>query len=417
MSSSGADKSGVPACRPIAAFLRPIAAHTYRRTARELPARKASAVVRRSDGLAIDWKPLTRLDSADRGQLRDLSECAPQPNVFYEPEYLLAARSLSLAEGAGILLVGSAGRLIGALAGRIEGLAHGRPVTTFVAWELPYAPLSAPLVDREAADAAVDAFLNEMPRLPGSPRVALFRLMDREGPFARVLTDRLYSRMKRPYALDPHRRAALIPGEDDPLKGVSQKRLKELRRQRARLSEHGALVHETVTGEGIETAVEAYLKLEAAGWKGRIGAAASVSGAGSFLAEAVIGLAREGKARIDFLKVDGKAIATTILLFSGDRAWFWKTAYDENYARFSPGVLLALELTEALGRDRSIALVDSCAVAGHPMIDHLWRGRIEVADWMVPLADLPSARLALIAEKFRRAALKPVKSLRDKLRG
>ncbi len=417
MSSSGAGKAGVPAVSPIAAFLRPIAARTYRRQASVLPVRKAAAVARRRDGLSIEWKPLTRLDAADRGRIHDLSTRALQPNIFYEPEYLLAARNLSLAEGAGVLLVGAEGRLIGALAGRVEGLAYGRPVPTFVAWELPYAPLSVPLVDREMADAAVDAFLNELPRLSGNPRVTLFRLMDREGPFVRVLADRLYSRMKRPHTLDPHRRAALIPAEADPLKDVSQKRLKELRRQRARLSENGALAHETVTGKGIEVAVEAYLKLEAAGWKGRIGAAASVSGAGHFLAEAVIGLAREGKARIDFMKLDGKPIAATILLFSGNRAWFWKTAYDENYARFSPGVLLALELTETLGRDRSIALVDSCAVAGHPMIDHLWRGRIEVADWIVPLADASSATLALAAVKFRRAALKPIKSLRDKLRG
>jgi hypothetical protein len=417
MSSSGAGKAGVPAVRPIAAFLRPIAARAYRRPARALPVRKAAILARRSDGLSIEWKPLTRLDAADRGRIHDLSARALQPNVFYEPEYLLAARSLSLVEGAGVLLVGSGGRLIGALAGRIEGLAHGRPVPTFVAWELPYAPLSVPLVDREAADVAVDAFLNELPRLPGNPRAALFRLMDRGGPFARVLVDRLYSRMKQPHMLDPHRRAALIPGEADPLKGVSPKRLKELRRQRARLSEHGVLARKTVTGEGIEAAIRTYLSLEASGWKGRIGAAASISGAGHFLAEAVIGLAREGKARVDFLKLDGRPIAATILLFSGNRAWFWKTAYDENYARFSPGVLLALELTETLGRDRRVALVDSCAVANHPMIDHLWRGRIEVADWIVPLADTRWATLALAAEKFRRAALRPLKSLRDKLRG
>ncbi len=417
MSSSGAGKAGVPAVRPIAAFLRPIAARAYRRPAMALPVRKAAAVARRSDGLSIEWKPLTRLDAADRGRLRDLSARALQPNVFYEPEYLLAARSLSLAKGAGVLLVSSGGRLIGALAGRIEGLAHGRPVTTFVAWELPYAPFSVPLVDREVADEAVDAFLNELPRLSGRPRVALFRLMDRGGLFARVLADRLYSRMQRPHVLDPHRRAALLPSEADPLKGISQKRLKELHRQRARLSESGALVRETVTGEGIEAAIETYLSLEAAGWKGRIGAAANVSGAGHFIAEAVTGLARQGKARVDFLKLDGMPVAATILLFSGDRAWFWKTAYDENYARFSPGVLLALELTETLGGDRSIALVDSCAVADHPMIDHLWRGRIEVADWIVPLADTHGATLALAAEKFHRAALRPLKSLRDKLRG
>jgi len=417
MSSSGAGKAGVPVARPIAALLRPIAARTFLRPSKPLPARKAAFVIRRDDGLTIEWKPLTRLDAADCGRIRDLSARALQANVFYEPEYLLAARSLAVAEGAGVLLVGSAGRLIGALAGRVEGLAHGRPVPTFVAWELPYAPLSVPLVDRGAADAAVGVFLNELPRLPGSPRVALFRLMDRGGAFAPVLADRLYSRMKRPHTLDPHRRAALIPGQADPLEGVSQKRLKELRRQRARLSELGALARETVTSEGIDAAVAAYLSLEAAGWKGRIGAAAKVTGAGSFVAKAVVGLAREGKARVDFLKLDGKPIAATILLFSDNRAWFWKTAYDENYARFSPGVLLALELTETLGRDRSIVLVDSCAVADHPMIDHLWRGRIELADWIVPLADARGATLALAAEKFRRAALRPLKSLRNRLRG
>ena len=80
-------------------------------------------------------------------------------------------------------------------------------------------------------------------------------------------------------------------------------------------------------------------------------------------------------------------------------------------------MLLALELTETLGRDRSIVLVDSCAVADHPMIDHLWRGRIELADWIVPLAETRWATLALAAEKFRRAALRPLKSLRDRLRG
>lgn len=417
MSSSGAGKAWPSAARTIAAYFPPIAAFFDRRPPAMAPKRKAAILARRSDERSIEWKPLARLDAADCARIRALSARALQPNVFYEPEYLLAARSLTLADGVGVLLVGAEDRLIGALAGRIEGLARGRPVSTFVAWELPYAPLSVPLVDRDAADMAVEAFLNELPRLLGSPRAALFRLMDRGGPFAQVLVDRLYSRMKRPHALDPHRRAALIPEDAEPLKGVSSKRLKELRRQRARLSEHGALAHETVTGEGIEAAVEAYLRLEAAGWKGRIGAAAKVSGAGSFLAETVTGLARVGKARIDLLKLDGKPIAATILLFSGDRAWFWKTAYDESYARFSPGVLLTLELTDALGRDRKLALVDSCAVADHPMIDHLWRGRIEVADWTVPLADASSARLALAAEKFRRATLKPIKSLRDKLRG
>ena len=128
----------------------------------------------------------------------------------------------------------------------------------------------------------------------------------------------------------------------------------------------------------VEAAVEAYLKLEAAGWKGRIGAAASVSGAGSFLTEAVIGLARQGRARIDFLKLDGKAIAATILLFSGNRAWFWKTAYDETHRRAGPGSLVAALASEAMVADPAIRRLDSCAMPDHRIANRLWKGRVRV---------------------------------------
>jgi hypothetical protein len=107
MSSSGAGKAWPSAARSIAAYFPPIATRFYRRQANEAPKRKIAIRAPRSDGLAIEWKPLTRLDAADRGRIHDLSARALQPNVFYEPEYLLAARCLSLAEGAGVLLVGS----------------------------------------------------------------------------------------------------------------------------------------------------------------------------------------------------------------------------------------------------------------------------------------------------------------------
>jgi hypothetical protein len=103
------------------------------------------------------------------------------------------------------------------------------------------------------------------------------------------------------------------------------------------------------------------------------------------------------------------------VLFSGDRAWFWKTAYDEGHAHFSPGVLNALDLTAALGSDPRVSLVDSCAVAHHPMIDHLWSGRLAVADWLVPLAGSGPLMLGLAAETLRRAAIGSLKALRDRL--
>ena len=59
-------------------------------------------------------------------------------------------------------------------------------------------------------------------------------------------------------------------------------------------------------------------------------------------------LAADGKARIDRLFLNGTAIAATVTLASGDTAWCWKIAYDEGFARSSPGVQLVCDLTEKL---------------------------------------------------------------------
>ena len=119
---------------------------------------------------------------------------------------------------------------------------------------------------------------------------------------------------------------------------------------------------------------------------------------------------------MDRIILDGKTIAATITLYSGDYAWFWKIAYDEEYARFSPGVQISLDLTDVFEADRNLAMVDSCAVADHPMIDHMWAGRIAMADWLVPLDGTASFTAAAFAERARRIAVAPVKALRRRLK-
>ena len=50
----------------------------------------------------------------------------------------------------------------------------------------------------------------------------------------------------------------------------------------------------------------------------------------------------------------------------------FKTAFDEQLSRFSPGLLLQIENLAPLARD-DIAWADSCAAEGHSMIERLWR--------------------------------------------
>ena len=75
--------------------------------------------------------------------------------------------------------------------------------------------------------------------------------------------------------------------------------------------------------------------------------------------------------RID---LDGRAMAMLVNFITPPGAFSFKIAFDEEYARFSPGVLVQIENLQLLGRG-DIAWMDSCAAENHPMIDSLWGGR------------------------------------------
>jgi len=398
MSSFGAvdrkDRAPAVSARVVAPPLAPAESHALPRTKSPLKA---------------EWKPFCALESEIEAW-RGLVARALEPNVFLEPSFALAAaKHLSHGREVGALLVRDGTRLKGLVPGRIEGLAAGRPFATFVGWTHAYAPLSTPLIDRDAAKEVVGSVLAALPALPGRPRLILYPFVNEDGAVARLRAGELARRGIPVAYFGIHERAMLRPvASRDALASISGSRLKELRRQRRRLSEAGTLDRRTVTaGPEVRAAIDAYLALEAGGWKGKSGGAAqSNATTRAFFAEAVAALAAEGKARIDLLTLDAAPIAAAITLFSGDRAWFWKIAYDEEYARFSPGVQLALDLTADLGRNARISLIDSCAVADHPMIDRLWDGRLAIADWMMPLAGLGAAAfsVAVAAENIRRLA-------------
>jgi hypothetical protein len=110
-----------------------------------------------------------------------------------------------------------------------------------------------------------------------------------------------------------------------------------------------------------------------------------------------------------------KPIAALVTLRSGSTAWCWKIAYDEGFARFSPGVQLLLDVTQSLLEDPGVARGDSCATAGHPMIDHIWRERLALADRLVALGPQRPFGFAAACtlERTRRAAIAGLKRVRD----
>ena len=79
----------------------------------------------------------------------------------------------------------------------------------------------------------------------------------------------------------------------------------------------------------------------------------------------------------------------------------FKTAFDEDYARFSPGVLLQQANLDLLD-NRQVEWVDSCAAPGHPMIDSVWRERRALIWVNVALSSAPDRlRFAMLTKTER----------------
>src|SRR5690606_12316189 len=103
-------------------------------------------------------------------------------------------------------------------------------------------------------------------------------------------------------------------------KVLSASSRKKLRQHRRRLAEKGAITTTIITApEAVRGALEQFLAMEAAGWKGRAGTALlSDAGDAAFMRGAVGALADLGCAAIPAIAVDGKPVSMQIVARAGD---------------------------------------------------------------------------------------------------
>jgi CelD/BcsL family acetyltransferase involved in cellulose biosynthesis len=385
-------------------------------------ARRAAVTDRyAANALAVEWRSLSELEPI-ANEWRELAARALEPNVFYEPAFAQPAAKI-FGRDAGALLVWSGTsprKLLGFFPARIEPRRYGLKLPVLVGWSHAYAPLGTPLVEREAAEPVIAAWLACLADDPELPGLVLLPFLPVDGPFATAL-DAIVRRAQMPIAdFNLYQRAQLVPDGDRLFyveRTVGQHRHKELRRYVRRLGDIGALLFTTATEpETVAGAIADFFKLETRGWKGKAGTAASLhDDIRGFITSAINGLAAEGKVAINRIFIDGSAIAVTIMLRSADTAWFWKIVYDEKFAHYSPGVVLTFAVTEDLVEDTTLVRTDSCATADHPMIDHVWRDRLTLCDRLIAVR--PTAPFAAVRrlEMLRNAAIAAAKAVRSQM--
>jgi CelD/BcsL family acetyltransferase involved in cellulose biosynthesis len=365
-------------------------------------------------------------------QWRALAERAVEPNGYYLPDWELAVNAsapgrtgvsaLSAWSGLALAQNGTA-RLIGLVPAISLWRACRIPLPALVSAS-PYGTLCTPLLDRDMAGEAVVRLI-EAARKSGAHALIL-RDVAPGGAAMKVFAEVLAQDGLRPRRLQSHFRACLDARRDaDELlrDALGLKKLKELRRQRHRLAEHGAVAFEVArTPQQVGSALETFLTLEASGWKGKRGTALSQhDGDADFIRRAAPALAELGQCEMVTLRAGAAPVAAAIVLRHRNRAFYFKLGIDERFAKFSPGVQLTLDLTRHLCGDPAIELVDSTASADHPMINPIWRGRLGIADVLIPLRpNDPMVSLIHAAWTLRQfareAARRAVHLVRDRLR-
>jgi len=252
----------------------------------------------------------------------------------------------------------------------------------------PYGTLGTPLLDRHSPSDAAISLLNHA-RDAGA-RALFLRDIALDGRALAAFVMALARDDLRPRLVSAHARACLDATRDaDTLlqDALGARKLKELRRQRRRLADHGPVGFDVArTPAEVSRALETFLTLEASGWKGKRGTALlQRAGDSRFVRTAAPMLAKTGACEIVSLRAGATPVAAAIVVRHQNRAFYFKIGIDEAFAKFSPGVQLTLDLTRHLCADPFIATADSTADAGHTMIEPIWRGRLRIGDVLLPL--------------------------------
>ena len=308
---------------------------------------------------------------------------ACEPNPFFEPWFLLPAlRQWGVRDRVVVKAWFVDGRLTGFFPVVRSARYYGHAVTHATGWLHPNAVCGVPLI----ADGHEDAFWQDLlAHFDRSARRALFLhlpMLPAQGP-AHAALDRALSARPRAHFVAAEERRALLTGDTTATvyleASMSAKKRKELRRQHNRLAEEGTLAFERLEGDdGLAEWTAEFLALEAAGWKGAGGSAlASAAETRALFEQSLAGAAAAGRLERLAVRLDNRAIAMLVNFITPPGAYSFKTAFDEGYARFSPGMLLQLENLALLER-ADVQWTDSCAVEGHPMIERLWRGQRRV---------------------------------------
>jgi hypothetical protein len=345
----------------------------------------------------------------------ELAASALEPNPFYESWMLIhALRTLGVGKDLQLVLVFAPNRacpkeppiLCGVFPLERKPRYKGLPVSVLSLWKHLYCFLCTPLIRADCARKCLSAFFDWLARNPSTSPLIEFNYVSGEGPFHHALVDSLNERLILSFVSEVYTRAMFKPAAntDDYLRAaMSREHRKDLRRKAKRFAERGHFEYTALEPDGdVDGWLEDFMQLEVKGWKGELGGALASNEANRayFLAMAKEAF-RRGRLRMLALEFNGARVAQKCNFLAENGAFAFKIAYDENHARYSPGLLLEVENIRRLHETPEIEWMDSCAVPVHFMINRLWLARRTIQTVLLPTGRRPGELIVSLMPLIR----------------
>ncbi len=329
------------------------------------------------------------------------------PNVFMDPAVALAFAE-SWPDPIRIMLTwlrdpeaGNDVRLVGAwlLVERSTRLTW--PLKALVSPVGPVAYLGTPVIDAAYAAPVLTAMLEHIRTTPALPKLVLAGDMSGGSAVMDALEKVLADGKARARLIEARSRARLSACEEAEAfwaASMSTRHRQDFARKRRQLGRMGELVFSCVDEpEAVAAGLEEFLMLEASGWKGKRKSALTCDATTAhFTRRTVAELAQRRLVSLQALRLNGVPIAMAVVLFAGEAAYTWRTAYDETYRRFSPGVLLLENTTAYLITNPAVTVTDSCNHRDTGFQAERWPERHVVLDLLIDVNPGLSVRLLLL---------------------
>ncbi len=226
-----------------------------------------------------------------------------------------------------------------------------------------------------------------------------------DGPVGTALVTAAAVRGVHPTVYLDETRAAWYRTPDDRPSGAGineSERHRLARRARGLERELGAELR-VADRSGEPAAWEAFLTLEASGWKADAGTAlASSAGDAAFFRRMCAGMSATGHLELVALEAGGRTAAMECHLIERRATFVIKIAYSADLHRYSPGYLLGVRVLDGF-HAQGLELADSCADEGNAHINRLWPARRRIQTVLLPTS-APSARLVGPTVRAKRVA-------------